>query len=34
MENQTYNNLIYRSVEKDSQSRSLALKTRSCMVEL
>lgn len=33
MENQTYNNLIYRSVEKDSQSRSLALKTRSCMVE-
>ena len=33
MENQTYNNLIYRSVEKDSQSRSLALKTRSCTVE-
>lgn len=33
MENQTYNNLIYNSVEKDSQSRSLVLKTRSCMVE-
>lgn len=26
------NNLIYRSVEKDSQSRSLALRTRSCTV--
>lgn len=33
MENQTYNNLIYRSIEKDSQSRSIALKTRSCTVE-
>lgn len=33
MENQTYNNLIYRSIEKDRQSRSLALKTRSCTVE-
>lgn len=33
MENQTYKNLIYRSVEKDNLSRSLALKTRSCTVE-
>ena len=33
MGNQTYNNLIYRSIEKDRQSRSLALKMRSCTVE-
>lgn len=33
MENKIYNNIIYRSVEKDSQSRSLVLKTRSCKVE-
>ena len=33
MENQTYNNLIYRSIEEDRQLRSLLLKTRSCTVE-
>jgi len=33
MENQTYNNLIYRSVEKDNLSRSLTLRTRSCTIE-
>ena len=33
MENQTYNNLIYRSIEEDRQLRSLLLITRSCTVE-
>ena len=33
MENQTYNNLIYRSIEEDRQLCSLLLKTRSCTVE-
>lgn len=33
MKSQTYNNLIYRSVEKDTLSRSLVLRTRSCTVE-
>lgn len=33
MENQTYNNLIYRSIEEDRQLRTLLLKTRSCTVE-
>lgn len=33
MENQTYNNLIYRSIEEDRLLCSLLLKTRSCTVE-